>query len=103
MAHKVSVPHFVSEAEEAQWWYDHRKELAKAFEGAAARGELHTSSAAKLVRQRTAAMTPTYDHPTRPGGYFTSAGAGLSTRLTILNLSQNAASRGSGRRRTEGG
>ena len=38
MADKLKIPAFASEAEEAQWWYDHREEVAKAFEEAAARG-----------------------------------------------------------------
>lgn len=32
------------EAEEAQWWYDHREDLTKAFEDAAAKGDLHSGS-----------------------------------------------------------
>ena len=59
MADKLKIPKFASEAEEAQWWYDHRDELAKAFEEAAARGEVHTGSAAKLARERTVGITPT--------------------------------------------
>ena len=34
MADKFKIPKFSSEAEEAQWWYDHRDELTKAFEDA---------------------------------------------------------------------
>jgi predicted DNA binding CopG/RHH family protein len=56
---KLKVPKFASEAEEAQWWYDHRDELTKAFENAAARGELRTGSAAKLGRERAVGITPT--------------------------------------------
>lgn len=59
MAHKLELPKFASEAEEAQWWYDHREEVAKAFEEAAARGELRTGSAAKLARQDATGVTPT--------------------------------------------
>ena len=54
MADKLKIPKFASEAEEAQWWYDHREELTKAFEDAAARGELHTGSRARLARERAA-------------------------------------------------
>ena len=49
MAEKLKVPKFENEAEEAQWWYDHRDDLTKAFEDAAARGELHRGSAARLA------------------------------------------------------
>ena len=59
MAEKFSVPHFANEAEEAQWWYDHREELTKVFEDVAARGELRTGSAARLMRELTAGATPT--------------------------------------------
>ena len=59
MADKLQIPKFTSEAEEAQWWYDHRNELTKAFEDAAARGELRTGSAARLARERSAGVTPT--------------------------------------------
>jgi predicted DNA binding CopG/RHH family protein len=54
----LRIPKFASDAEEAQWWHDHRDELTKAFEDAAARGELHTGSAAKLAREQTADITP---------------------------------------------
>lgn len=59
MADRLKIPKFASEAEEAQWWYDHRGELAKAFEDAAARGELRTGSAVRLARERAAGTTPT--------------------------------------------
>lgn len=59
MVDKPKIPKFASEAEEAQWWYDHRDELTKAFEDAAARGELHTGSAATLARERGGGITPT--------------------------------------------
>jgi hypothetical protein len=54
----LKIPKFASEAEEAQWWYDHRDELTKAFEDAAARGELRTGSAARLARGQSAGITP---------------------------------------------
>jgi hypothetical protein len=50
MADKLKLPNFSSEAEEAQWWYDHREEVTKAFEEDAARGELRTGSVAKLAK-----------------------------------------------------
>ena len=59
MADRLKLPEFATEAEEAQWWYDHREEVTKAFEEAAARGELRTGSAAKLARQHTTGITPT--------------------------------------------
>jgi predicted DNA binding CopG/RHH family protein len=59
LADKLKLPNFSSEAEEAQWWYDHREEVAKAFEEAAARGELRTGSVAKFARQAATGTTPT--------------------------------------------
>jgi len=49
------APGFATEQEEAQWWYDHREELAKAFADAASRGELRCGSAARRGRQAAAA------------------------------------------------
>jgi hypothetical protein len=49
MTEKLKVPKFASEAEEAQWWFDHRDEVAKAFEVAAANGTLRRGSAASLA------------------------------------------------------
>src|SRR6266542_3361719 len=54
MAEKFKIPHFESESEEAEWWYEHREELAKAFDDAAARGELRHGLAASLARERAA-------------------------------------------------
>ena len=34
MADKLRIPRFPSEADEAPWWFDHRDEVAKAFEEA---------------------------------------------------------------------
>jgi hypothetical protein len=34
------IPQFATEAEEAQWWYEQRHEIAEKDEGALARGEL---------------------------------------------------------------
>ena len=61
MAEKLKLPKFASEAEEAQWWFDHRDdEVAKAFEDAAAEGKLLTGSVASLAREENAAagVTP---------------------------------------------
>jgi hypothetical protein len=62
MSDKLRLPKFTSEAEEAQWWFDHRDdEVAKAFEDAAAAGKLRTGSVAGLAREENAAsgITPT--------------------------------------------
>jgi hypothetical protein len=59
MTEKFKVPHFASEAEETQWWYEHRDDLTKAFERAAKRGELRMSSASQLMPARSAGATPT--------------------------------------------
>jgi predicted DNA binding CopG/RHH family protein len=40
MATKRIIPSFSSEAEEAQWWFEHSDELDKDFEQAAADGTL---------------------------------------------------------------
>ena len=59
MPDKFQIPKFTSEAEEAEWWFDHRQELAHAFQGAADQGRLHTGSAARIARERAAGSTPT--------------------------------------------
>ena len=62
MAEKLKLPKFAGEAEEAQWWFDHRDdEVVKAFEDAAASGKLRTGSVASLARKENAAadVTPT--------------------------------------------
>jgi hypothetical protein len=62
MAEKLKLPKFASEAEEAQWWFDHRDDVvARAFENAAADGKLRTGSVASLARNENAAaeVTPT--------------------------------------------
>lgn len=60
MPDKLKVPKFASEAEEAQWWFDHRDELTKTFQDAASHGVLHTGSAARIARERaTGGNTPT--------------------------------------------
>lgn len=62
MNDKLKIPKFASEAEEAQWWFDHRNdEVTKAFKHAAAEGKLRTGSVASLARKENAAagVTPT--------------------------------------------
>ena len=49
------IPKFDGESEEAQWWFDHRDELAEAFEEAAAAGTLQSGSAAILARKENPA------------------------------------------------
>ena len=45
------IPSFASEAEEAQWWYDHREELAQDFVDAAKAGRLGEGSKARNARR----------------------------------------------------
>ncbi len=62
MPDKLRLPKFASEAEEAQWWFDHRDgEVTKAFEDAAGEGKLRTGSIAGLARKGNSAagVTPT--------------------------------------------
>lgn len=62
MTDKLKVPKFASEAEEAQWWFDHRNdEITKAFKAAAAKGKLRTGSVVGLARKESGAagVTPT--------------------------------------------
>jgi predicted DNA binding CopG/RHH family protein len=60
MVEKLKLPKFASEAEEAQWWFDHRDdEVVKAFEDAAAGGKLRTGSVASLARKEDAAADAT--------------------------------------------
>ena len=50
MGDKVEIPQFQSEAEEAQWWFDHREETARWTEQAVADGR--TTSLAGILEQR---------------------------------------------------
>jgi hypothetical protein len=67
MAGKLRLPKFANEAEEAQWWYDHRRELAGSFEKAAAGSELHVGSPGRVARERTGGITPTTTIRLDPG------------------------------------
>jgi hypothetical protein len=49
MPDKFTIPQFTNEAEEAQWWFDHRQELAQAFQDAADKGLLQSGSVARIV------------------------------------------------------
>jgi hypothetical protein len=40
MSEMLELPKFASEAEEAQWWYDHREERAEAFVKASLEGRV---------------------------------------------------------------
>ncbi|MGA2143539.1 MAG: hypothetical protein ABSH49_01005 [Bryobacteraceae bacterium] len=42
MIEKPNIPKFESEAEEAEWWYQHREETAQWMEEAAAAGQTTT-------------------------------------------------------------
>jgi hypothetical protein len=69
MVEKLKLPKFSSEAEETQWWFDHRDdEVVKAFEDAAAGAKLRTGSAASPARTENAAasVTPTTTIPLDP-------------------------------------
>jgi predicted DNA binding CopG/RHH family protein len=69
MADKLKVPKFAQEAEEAQWWFEHREEVAKAFKDAAGEGKLQRGSVANLSRKENAAtgITPTTTIRLDPG------------------------------------
>jgi predicted DNA binding CopG/RHH family protein len=55
---KFKIPKFDSEAEEAQWWFDHREDTAKLMQEAAAAGET-TNLATILRNRREGGATPT--------------------------------------------
>ena len=46
MTEKPDIPDFKSEAEEAEWWYNHRDWLESEFERAGAQGRLRRGSTA---------------------------------------------------------
>jgi hypothetical protein len=55
MPGKLNVPRFTSEADEAEWWFEHRDELGEAFEEAAKAGRVHRGTVARLARDRASA------------------------------------------------
>jgi predicted DNA binding CopG/RHH family protein len=61
MANELNIPKFTTEDEEAEWWYDHRDELAAAFEAAAERGTLRRGSAVRLAKERANEAESTND------------------------------------------
>ena len=50
------LPKFASEAEEAQWWFDNRKELDRDFAEAAQRGEVKRVTL-EVLRERLKAKS----------------------------------------------
>jgi predicted DNA binding CopG/RHH family protein len=58
LENKVEMPRFASEAEEAQWWFDHREETAGLMEQAVSEGRT-TSLDAVLGKNRNGGSTPT--------------------------------------------
>src|ERR1039457_3649114 len=90
LADKLKLPKFASEAEEAQWWYDHREEVTKAFEDAAARGELLTGSAAKLAGQPGTGVTPATTIQLDPPGHLPGACARRQACGLLADLPQAA-------------
>jgi hypothetical protein len=67
MADKIIIPAFASEAEEAQWWFDHREETGRALVEAVREGRngIGTLGRAKLraeaeSKAQAASQTSTY-------------------------------------------
>jgi predicted DNA binding CopG/RHH family protein len=59
MIRKPNIPKFKSEAEEAQWWDQHREETAQWMEEAAATGQTTTLSHVLQRARQRAGTTPT--------------------------------------------
>ena len=59
MIRKRPIPKFASEAEEADWWDQHRKETARWVEEAVAAGETTTLSRVLERVRRRGGITPT--------------------------------------------
>lgn len=55
---KLEIPQFASEAEESQWWFDHKDETAGLMEQAVAEGRT-TSLESVLGQNRNVGSTPT--------------------------------------------
>lgn len=49
------IPVFETEAEEAQWWYDHREEFAQDFAEAAKAGRLGPGSRVRFAQRQAEA------------------------------------------------
>ena len=50
----MQVPAFATEAEEAQWWFEHQDDITAAFIQAGERGELGDGSVARIMREQDA-------------------------------------------------
>jgi len=48
---RIVVPKFESEADEAQWWYDHRDEVEEALIAAMDNGTIRRGTAARLTAE----------------------------------------------------
>jgi predicted DNA binding CopG/RHH family protein len=59
MRKKLSIPKFKSEAEEAQWWYNHRDQTAKTIVEAVEKGRTTTLSAILHEARQRSGPTPT--------------------------------------------
>ncbi len=58
MSIEHEIPEFATEADEAQWWFDHREDTGALMEDAAAKGRT-TSLSAILKKRREGGVTPT--------------------------------------------
>jgi ParB-like chromosome segregation protein Spo0J len=56
---KLKVPKFKSEEEEANWWFDHREDHAKAMANALAKGEGTALADILNRRRKRLGITPT--------------------------------------------
>ena len=48
---RLEIPKFANEAEEAQWWYDHRDMLDENFIEAVKKGTIHVGGPAAILRE----------------------------------------------------
>ena len=67
MIKKPEIPKFRSEAEEAEWWYQHRKETARWMEEAMAAGRTTTLSKVLERARRRTSVASTVSIPIDPG------------------------------------
>jgi predicted DNA binding CopG/RHH family protein len=66
MSQRPRIPKFKSEAEEAQWWFDHRKETAEWMKKASVEGRL-TNLKEILAKRKQTGPTPTVSIRIDPG------------------------------------
>lgn len=66
MSEKLKIPKFKSEAEEAEWWDEHREETARWMEEAVAAGETTTLSDLRQRARERAGRTPAQTVPVDP-------------------------------------